>query len=335
MPTLSVIVANYNGSGLIGECLDSLRAQGFRDFETIVVDNASADGSAEFIGETYPEVRLIVNDRNLGFGAANNRGIETAKGKYIALLNNDAVAHKDWLNELIKAAAASAPDVGMWASKILLSERPDIIDAAGHVMFRDGLNIGRGKGEKDSGLYDVPGEVFFPSGCAALYLKDMLDEVGLFDPDFFAYGDDTELGLRARLSGWRCLYVPSSVVYHKGSATAGRYSSFKAYHVERNRIWVLIKCFPLRDILLSPLYTAVRLYYHFVNALRGRGAAGRYQGSRPGLFGIYIKAVFDGLSGAGRCIGKRRGIKTTVSTAEFAGWLRRFGISAREIAEKE
>jgi GT2 family glycosyltransferase len=102
----------------------------------------------------------------------------------------------------------------MWASKILFYDHPDTIDTAGHLMYPDGLNIGRGKGEIDKGQYDREEEVFFPSGCAALYSKKMLDEIGYFDPDFFAYGDDTELGLRPA-AGWKCLFVPLSVVYHK------------------------------------------------------------------------------------------------------------------------
>lgn len=335
MPLVTVIIVNHNGLRLLKGCLDSLRGQSFKDFEVILVDNGSEDGSVEFVKEKYPDVGIIVNESNLGFGAGNNEGIKEAKGKYIALLNNDASAHKDWLGELVKAAEEAPQGFGMWASKILSADSPDIIDTAGHLIYPDGLNIGRGKGEKDAGQYDVKEEVFFPSGCAALYSRGMLDMVGFFDPDFFAYGDDTELGLRARLSGWRCLYVPASVVYHKGSATAGRYSPFKVYQIERNRIWVLLKCFPMKYIILSPFYTIIRLFHHFINALSGRGAAGRFEGSIFRLGLIYAKAVFDGLRGASKMIAKRRGIKRVVTAGEFKNWLRRYGISAREIAAKE
>lgn len=332
---VSVIIVSHNGIHLLGECLDALRAQSFRDFEVIVVDNGSTDGSVDFIREAYPEVKVIAMDKNTGFGGGNNAGIKEARGKYIALLNNDAVAHKDWLKALIEAAENSPEGYGMWASKTLLYDRRDIIDTAGHLIYPDGLNVGRGKGETATGRYQLEEEVFFPSSAAALYLKKMLDDIGLFDEDFFAYGDDTELGLRARLAGWKCLFVPTAVAYHKSSMTAGRYSAFKFYHVERNRIWVLLKCFPVKYILMSPFYTSVRLLHHLISTLRGRGAAPKFEGSYLKLLGIYAKAVFDGLRGGIKMLRKRKRVKRNVSSREFSAWLGRFGISAREIALKE
>ncbi len=339
MPAISVIILNYNGRRLLKECLDSLRAQTFRDFEVIFVDNGSTDGSAALVAADYPEVRIVQNTENLGFGEGNNVGIRLAAGKYTALLNNDTATHPEWLQRLFETAERSPEDVGMWASKILFYDHPDIIDTAGHLMYPDGQNIGRGRGEHDHGQYDREEEVFFPSGCAALYLKKMLDDIGHFDPDFFAYADDTELGLRARLAGWKCLFVPSSVVYHKYSATSGRYSRFKVFLVERNRIWALVKYFPLRYIILSPFYTIVRLGGHLAAAFQRRGAAGRFKESfsMAALARVYLRANIGAVLGLGKMLKKRRQMKPIrrASVKEFSGWLRRFSISAREMALKE
>jgi len=339
MPAISVIILNYNGHHLLSECLDSLRKQTFRDFEVIFVDNGSSDDSVAFVALNYPEMSIVENRKNLGFGEGNNVGMRLARGKYIALLNNDTKTHPEWLQRLFEAAEHSPETFGMWASKILFHDKPDTIDTAGHLMYPDGLNIGRGRGELDRGQYDREEEVFFPSGCAALYLKKMLDEIGYFDPDFFAYGDDTEIGLRARLAGWKCLFVPSSVVYHKYSATSGRYSQFKVFLIERNRIWVLVKYFPLRYIILSPFYTFIRLRGHLVAALRQKGAAGRFKESfsLATLIKIFFKANFEAFWGLRKMLKKRFQMKQLrkVSVKEFSGWLQRFGISARDIVLKE
>jgi GT2 family glycosyltransferase len=336
---VSVIVVNYNGKHLLDECFDSLGKQGFTDFEAILVDNASTDGSVEFVSEKYPDVKVVRNVRNLGFGGGVNAGLKHARGTYVALLNNDAVAHEGWLSGLVSAAQSSGGGFGMWASKIMSYDHPGVIDTAGHLLYPDGLNIGRGKGEKDAEEYNKEEEALIASGCAALFLKEVLDVAGGFDEDFFAYGDDTEMGLRARLAGWKCLFVPSSVVYHKGSETMGKHSPMKAYYIERNRIWVLIKCFPPGRIMASPLYTALRLFHHFAASSRGRGAAGRLRerSSLPVLAKIYLRANLDALLGMRKMLAKRRDInrRKKVTSREFSDWLRRFGVSASEISTKE
>ncbi len=337
---VSVIILNYNGREYIEECMDSVLKQTYRDREIILVDNASTDGSLEIIKENFiDKIRLIENKDNLGFAVGNNIGISSATGAYIALLNNDAVADANWLSELVGAARRSDSNFGMWASKILFYDNRKIIDTAGHLMYPDGLNRGRGKGETDRGQYDREEEVFFPSGCAALYSKRMLDQIGLFDPDFFAYGDDADVGLKARIAGWRCLYVPTAIIYHRSSATTGRYSPLKAYLVERNRLWILIKYFPLRYILLSPLYTLARLILQAYGALTGIGAAGRFteQYSRRRLISVLLRAYFDAIRGSLKVIRKRftlRKIKKT-STGDFSLWIKRFGMSAKKIALRD
>lgn len=339
-PLVSVIILNYNGKDYIEECLGSVLTQTCKELEIIVVDNASKDGSREMLREKYlPQIRLIESDVNLGFAEGNNIGLRQAHGDFIALLNNDAVADGKWLQELISAVHRSDITFGMWASKILFYESRGLIDTVGHLIYPDGLNRGRGKGEMDTGQYNREEEVFFPSGCAALYRKGMIDEIGFFDAEFFAYGDDTDVGLKARLAGWKCLYVPSAVVYHHSSATAGRYSPAKAYLVERNRVWILVKYFPVRYILLSPFYTILRWSLQLYGAVTGKGSAGRFTAeySLFKLAVILFKAYIDAIMGLSGMIKKRvmiRKIRQT-TTYDFALWLKRFRISAAEIALRE
>ncbi len=191
----------------------------------------------------------------------------------------------------------------------------------------------------DHGQYENLEEVLFPSGCAALYRREMLEEVGLFDEDFFAYGDDTDLGLKGRLAGWKCLYVPKAIVHHRYSQSSSPYSPLKAFCVERNRVWIAVKYFPLSILLESPFYTLLRLLLQGYGALIGRGAAGRFsEAHSPGkLLQVLLKAylaAFRGLPGMWK---KRREIKrrTRVSEAEIRSWFRRFGMGAREISLKD
>ncbi|MBI4683933.1 MAG: glycosyltransferase family 2 protein [Nitrospirae bacterium] len=340
MPLVSVIILNYNGRDYIEECLNSVFDQTYKSIEIIVVDNASKDGSKEILKDKYrSKIKLIENPANLGFAEGNNVGLKNASGEFIALLNNDAIANKRWLEELISGFQRCDASFGMWASKILFYDDQRMIDTAGHLIYPDGLNRGRGKGEIDIGQYDKEEEVFFPSGCAALYRKNMLDEIGFFDPDFFAYGDDTDVGLKARLSGWKCLYMPGAVVYHHSSATAGRYSPMKAYLVERNRVWILIKYFPLRYILLSPFYTGLRWILQLYGAISGTGAAGRFTGeySLLKLAIVFLRAYIDAIKGLAKMIKKRirmRKIKK-MNSGDFSLWLKRFKIGAVEIALRE
>lgn len=336
---ISVVIVNFNGKHLLAECLDSLREQTLEDFEIIFVDNASSDGSVDYVQTHYPHVRVLENDRNLGFGEANNKGIRIARGRYIALLNNDTLADRRWLEALAESAGRSDGSFGMWASKILFYDERSVIDTAGHLIYPDGQNIGRGRGDPDGEPFNTEEEVFFPSGCAALYSRKMLDDIGLFDEDFFAYADDTELGLRARLANWKCCYVPSSVIYHKYSRTTGRYSPLKAYLVERNRIWVVVKYFPIRYIITSPFYTGIRLWYHLWSAFEGRGAAGRFTESFSlwKLIRVFLKADFDAVLGIPKMVKKRLEMRSIrrVSTRKFSSWLSRYGISARDLTIKE
>jgi GT2 family glycosyltransferase len=338
-PLVSVIVVNWNGRECVGECLQSLSQQSFVDFEVILVDNGSTDGSIEYLQSHFTGfVRVLRNEKNLGFARGNNQGIKIARGKYIVLLNNDAKADRHWAEELVRAAEEDR-QAGMLASKIYLQGGQKIIDNVGHLIYRDGLNRGRGRLEVDHGQFDQKEEVLFPSGCAALYRVEMLEEIGLFDEDFFAYGDDTDLGLKGRLAGWKCLYVPQAIVHHRYSQSSGPYSPLKAFYVERNRVWIAIKYFPLSLLLISPFYTLWRFLFQGYGALSGRGAAGKFsqEYSCWQLLQILLKAYISAIRGLPKMWEKRKEMKklTRVSKEEIRGWFTRFGISGREIALKE
>ena len=274
-----MIVVNWNRKELLRACLSSLRRQSDAAFETIVVDNGSSDGSAEMAEREFG-VRVIRNSENRGFCAANNQGIAAATGEFIALLNNDAEAQPGWLAALHRACSA-APDIGMAACKILVWEDPRQIDKAGHLIFPDGQNRGRGTGQLDQGQFDREEEVLWPDGCACLYRAAMLRQIGGFDEDFFAYGDDAELGLRARIAGWRCVYTPEAVVRHHRGSTLGKDSARRLELIERNRLLLAIKLFPWSLLWLNPLFFALRLAAGLVHAGRGAGDTAHF----PGLYG--------------------------------------------------
>ena len=260
------------------------------------MDNGSSDGSADMVlaefghNSNFP-LQVIRNKENLGFCAGNNAGIATARGEFIALLNNDAEAEPQWLASLLKAFAVGE-DVGMAASKILVYEDPRRIDKAGHLIYPDGQNRGRGSGELDNGQYDRMEEVSWPDGCAAIYRRAMLDEIGGFDEDLFAYGDDAELGLRARIAGWRCFYVPAAVVKHHRGATLGLLSSRRLELIERNRVLLAVKHFPVSLLCLNWAYFSLRIGAGIWAAMRGRGEVGRF----PGIVGklTVMKALVRG-----------------------------------------
>src|SRR5690242_6279181 len=273
---ISVVIVNWNRKELLRACLGSLAAQRNVHFETIVVDNGSTDGSAEMAAREF-DVQVICNAENRGFCAANNQGIAAARGELIALLNNDAEAGPEWLAELARACS-SREDVGMAASKVLVWEDPRRIDKAGHLTFPDGQNRGRGSGALDEGQFDREEEVLWPDGCAAMYRKRMLDEIGGFDEDFFAYGDDAELGLRARIAGWTCVYAPRAVVRHHRGATLGKDSGRRLELIERNRVLLAVKLFPWSLLWLNPVYFAVRLAAGAAKAGRGEGDTAHFPG---------------------------------------------------------
>jgi GT2 family glycosyltransferase len=334
---ISVVVLNWNGVKVLEKCLKSLMLQTFRPLETIVVDNASTDGSVDFIKNRYPDIKLIVNERNLGFGGGNNVGILSSEGRYIMMLNNDTRLDPKCIEEL-KGSLEKDRRYGACASKILLEYEDNLIDAAGIVVCPDGLSIGRGRLEKGD-LYDEEAEVFFASDCACLYRREMLEDIGLYDEDFFAYADETDMGWRAQLAGWKCIYNPKAIVHHFHSASSGTYSSFKAFLVERNRIWVALKNFPVSLLIFGQFYTFWRYVLQAYGAFTGKGAAGRFTSdfSKIELVKVLVKIYLSIWKSIPLMIRKRRAIqrKKRISNREVYQLIKQFGISAKKIALRE
>jgi GT2 family glycosyltransferase len=335
----SAIVLNYNGLGFVEQAVQSLLEQDLPGLEVIVVDNGSSDGSDRMLAERFAaRIRFIQAGRNLGYGGGNNLGIRAARGRHVILLNNDAVAEPGFARAMVEAADADAR-TGMVAAKVVDHARRDVLDTVGHLLYPDGLNRGRGRLETDRGQYDACRTALFPSGAAGLYRRAMLDEIGLFDDSFFLYGDDAELGLRGRLAGWGCAFAPQAVARHKYSQTVGPYSSLKAFYVERNRVWVLLKLFPLSLILWSPAPTALRLAWHAWGAFSGRGAASRLAAERSALHlaAVTLRAYASALAGAPAILRERRRLRPLrrLTTRQFLELLREFRLTAREVALKD
>lgn len=339
VPVASAIVLNYNGRGFVEESVASLLDQDLARLEVIVVDNGSSDGSADDLERCFNgRIQLLRVPRNLGFGAGNNVGIRKARGRYLILLNNDAVAAPAFARELVAAAEAD-PRVGMVAARVLDYTRRDVLDTVGHLLYPDGLNRGRGRLEQDRGQYDACRTALFPSGAAALYARRMLDDIGLFEERLFLYGDDAELGLRGRVAGWACALAPQAFAYHHYSRSSGAYSSLKAFYVERNRVLVLLRVFPVALIAVSPLHTAARLALQTWGALSGRGAAGRLAADRSlwHLVALTLRAYASALVAALPMLRERwrRRSQRRLSSSQFRRLLAEFRLSARDAALKD
>lgn len=287
---ISVIVLNYNGKRYLDDCLGSLASQTYSDFEVIIVDNGSTDGSHEYIKAQYPWAKVVRNEKNLGFAGGTNSGIMAAKGEFVLTFNNDARADSRLLEYLHKPMADSK--VGVCAAKMLLDDGR--INSAGICLSRSGAAWDRGMFEPDNGQYDAQEEVFGACAGAALYRKEMLDEIGLFDEDFFLYMEDVDLAFRARLAGWNCIYVPEAKVFHHHGGTAGAGSDLSVYYGNRNVIWYAIKDFPTRLLITSlPFIIARNLAVIPYYALRGQGR-------------VILKSKVDALKGVKKMLGKRK-----------------------------
>jgi len=248
-PKASIIIVNYNGEKLIADCLRALEKQSFQDFEIIIVDNASRDGSIpelkHFLSHATDadRIRLVALDSNTGFTGGNTKGLEYARGEYIALLNNDTEADIHWLRELVNAME-SHPEVGICASKMIV-HGTNMIDTAGDGFSTSlkGFKCGENKLENDP-AYIVPRYSFGACAGAALYRKKMIGEIGFLDNDFFLIHEDTDLNFRAQLTGWKVLYVPPAIVHHKVRSSIGHMSDLAVYYSLRNNEFVRIKNVP-------------------------------------------------------------------------------------------
>ncbi len=283
IPIVSIIIPNWNGAELLPTCLESLRRQSFEDFEVIVADNGSVDGSLVLLSLDYPEVQVLPLGQNRGFTGACNAGMRAARGAFVALLNNDTEADPHWLEEVV-ASFERYPGAGMVASKMLLFDQHDVLHTAGDFYRVDGLPGNRGVWQRDEGQYDEEEYVFGACGGSAAYRCTMLEQIGLLDEDFFFSCEDVDLAWRGQLTGWRCIYNPHAIVYHKLSATGG--GATASFYDGRNAIYLLVKDYPAdlwRLHWRAVLRTQLRIAGEALGAWRGAAARARVRGQLTGL----------------------------------------------------
>jgi len=240
-PFVSLIIVNWNGEQFLHDCLQSLSQQTYSSYEIFVVDNGSTDGSVDFVVQNFPHVRLVQLSENTGFAGGNCKGLEVSHGEYVALLNNDTRIDDKWLENLIQPMLDD-PAVGICASKLIV-DATSTLDSAGDGLTTWGVGFKRGIGQ-DPSLYVVQEPVFGASAAACLYRRKMLNTIGFLDPDFFFNDEDTDLNFRAQLGGWKCVYVPGAIVYHRVNATIGRMSDLHVYYHARNLEFLWIKNMP-------------------------------------------------------------------------------------------
>lgn len=245
----SLIIPNWNGEEYLKECLESITRQHVLPHEVIVVDNGSTDSSCEIVHQLLPQATLVRLERNYGFSYAVNRGIERARSEWIVLINNDVVLKPHFLGQLL-TAIRNHPEYHFLAAKLLCSDQTELVDGAGDAMLLAGASFRLGHREPDGEKYAREREVFAACAAAAAYRSSLIEQLGGFDEDFFAYLEDADLALRARWAGYRCLYVPSAVGYHQGSASlGGELNPTVIQLITQNQILLLAKNFPGRLLL--------------------------------------------------------------------------------------
>lgn len=307
MAFISVIIVNYNSGNRLHRCLDALEAQSFRDFETIIADNGSTDGS-EATGENRNvSTRLLKLGENLGFAAANNRAAEIAKGEWLVFLNPDAYARSDWLSAF-SSASKQYPEIDAFGATQLDAENPDTLDGAGDVYHALGLTYRAKSGHPAN---ETPPDHDCFSACAAAMMirKSRFDELNGFDERFFCYGEDVDLGFRLRLAGRKIMQLQNAVVLHEGSGVTGRFSEFTVYHGNRNRIWLTHKNMP----------TAIYWWLGPAQLIANLALMTRY--ARIGCARAYCRALIDGYGGLASLHASRRSIQQhrKTSASEIAG----------------
>ena len=279
---IAIIIVNWNGKRLLEECLSSVENQDYNNYKIIFVDNGSEDKSVEFVKEKFPKVEVISLDKNTGFAKGNNIGMhkafEDSEVEYVAILNNDAMVEKKWLSEMVKIIKQDEK-IGSVAPKIKKYYKRNIIDSIGNAIHLDGGGVSNHINKIDNGQFDNIKEIFGPSGCSCMYSRKMLEDVQMkddfFDDDFFAYFEDIDLNWRARLRGWKSLFAPSAIVYHKHSETTGLYSPFKAFHTNRNRYFVVIKNYPLSLLPKAIFYLFSGYFYSVFSIAKNKGPSAR------------------------------------------------------------
>ena len=305
-PLASIVIVSWNGRQYLEPCLNAVAAQQGVEAETILVDNGSTDGTAAFVRERFPWVRLVALPENRGFAGGNNAGVREARGRFVVLLNNDTAAEPDWLAALLRGREAGGPNA-LASSRIVYMHNPRVIDSAGDGLLRWGGAFKRHHGASIESATDSR-EVFGVCGAACVIPRAVFEELGGFDEDFFASHEDVDLSYRARLLGYPSLYVADSVVRHHGSATLGRVSEFAVFHGQRNLEWMYFKNTPgsllLRTLPGHLVYTAAAAV-HF---------------TRHGLLGTFLRAKWAALAGLPGLLRKRADVQRTRRVGGRAIW---------------
>jgi GT2 family glycosyltransferase len=305
-PLASIVIVSWNGRQYLEPCLNAVAAQQGVEAETILVDNGSGDGTAAFVGERFPWVRVVVLSENLGFAGGNNAGVREARGRLIVLLNNDTVPEPGWLAALVRGRDAGGPNA-LASSRIVYMHDPRVIDSAGDGLLRWGGAFKRHHGASVE-TATASGEVFGVCGAACVIPRHVFEELGGFDEDFFASHEDVDLSYRARLLGYQCRYVADAIVRHHGSATLGRVSAFSVFHGQRNLEWMYFKNTPASLLLRT-------LPGHLIYI----AAAAVYFG-RNGRLGPFLRAKWSALIGLPRLLRKRAHVQRTRRVGGEAIW---------------
>jgi GT2 family glycosyltransferase len=296
-PDVSIIIVTWNGRHHLDQCLGAVASQQGVSAETVLVDNASIDGSVDYVRAKYPWVRIVQLAENRGFAGGNNAGVQAARGRYVALLNNDTIADPGWLAAL-RAGLDEERGYALATSRIVYMHDPAIIDSAGDGMLRWGGAFKRHHGgpARDA---EQSGEVFGVCGAACILPKAVFERLGGFDEHFFVSHEDVDLSYRARLLGYRCRYVAGAVVRHLGSATLGKVSAFGVFHGQRNLEWVYVKNTPAPLLARS---LAGHLVYNMAAAVHF---------ARLGLLGPFLRGKAAALAGLPRVLRQRTDVQRT------------------------
>jgi len=260
---VSVIILNYNGLEFLDRCLISVLNSEYPNFEVIFVDNASTDGSVEFVRKKFgaeSHLKIIQNNENLGFAEGNNIGAKKAHGEYIVFLNNDTEVDPHWLKELV-LVMETKPNVGVCQSKLLLINDRKRFDCAGGLLDFYGFPFGRGDFQEDKGQYEHVEEIFHAKGAAMSVRRRIVQETGLFDPEFVIYYEEVDFCWRVRLKGYRVVFVPRSIVFHAGEvSTARELSELRAFHASKNHLTMILKNYGSENLLkYLPIIISLRI----------------------------------------------------------------------------
>lgn len=256
MAEVTVVIPNYNGMGYLKECLDTLKVQSYQDFQVCLVDNGSSDGSTDFVKEQYPWVRILSLSRNYGFCRAVNEGIRAADTPFVFLLNNDTRIHEDCIGELLEGMKRH-PRCFSCQARMVKMQEPDLLDDGGDYYCALGWAFAYGK-DRPYADYLTERRIFAACAGAAMYRRNLFEQIGFFDEAHFAYLEDIDVGYRARIYGYENWYIPDAVVWHVGSGTTGtRYNEFKVRYSSRNNVYLIYKNMPVVQILINaPLLAA-------------------------------------------------------------------------------